>query len=96
VEKARRLRSEIPNYRVSRRPAPPPPSWSDYAFAVRDTFYYFAPRSGMIHCALGLSPRAYAAKLEFVRGRGRAFDTWAEVNAYAANHGWPNWTPCEG
>lgn len=82
-----------PKDRVPRTPTPPPLSESDFMFTVRGRIHSFSPRSGMVFCSLGMTEEAYAARAEFIRSRGRAFDTWAEVDAHAAAHGWPNWKP---
>jgi hypothetical protein len=62
----------------------------EYVFTLRGQVRTFDPKQGMVFISLG--PRR-EWEHEHIRGLGRAFDTAAEVNAYAAAHRWPNWKP---
>lgn len=87
-----RKRRSLKN-RVPRKPTPPPLSESDFWFMVRGRIHSFSPRSGMVFCSVGGTAETRAAQVEFIRSHGRAFDTWAEVDAHAVARGWPNWKP---
>jgi hypothetical protein len=52
--------------------------------------FTFCPRQGWVCATLGTTSDW---EREYIRSLGRAFDTPAEVNAYAAAHHWPNWKP---
>jgi hypothetical protein len=47
----------------------------------------------MTFCTLGLTNEDNKIRAAYVRERGREFESEIELNAYAIEHGWPNWTP---
>lgn len=47
----------------------------------------------MVCVTLGMTDVQATQLKATLREQGRAFDTPAEVNAFAAAHDWPNWKP---
>lgn len=73
------------------RLATPQPGW-DYYYMIGWTEHYFCPTSGMVVVSLGEPDEC---RIKHIQSLGRAFKNQAEVNAYAAEHNWPNWSSRE-